>query len=133
MEFHEITKEAVVKAIKEPRALDMALIDSQQARRVMDRIVGYKLSPILWKKIRSGLSAGRVQSVALKLICDRETEIKNFIPEEYWTIKVLHARFVEDIRTLFGNCPPDTRRAHGIGPTLGEVGRRGVRVGSQHG
>ena len=73
VEFHEITKEAVVKAIKEPRALDMALIDSQQARRVMDRIVGYKLSPILWKKIRSGLSAGRVQSVALKLICDIET------------------------------------------------------------
>lgn len=90
VEFHEITKEAVVKAIKEPRTLDMALIDSQQARRVMDRIVGYKLSPILWKKIRSGLSAGRVQSVALKLICDRETEIKNFIPEEYWTIKALH-------------------------------------------
>lgn len=90
VEFHEITKEAVVKAIKEPRALDMALIDSQQARRVMDRIVGYKLSPILWKKIRSGLSAGRVQSVALKLICDRETEIKNFIPEEYWTIRAFH-------------------------------------------
>lgn len=90
VEFHEITKEAVVKAIKEPRALDMALIDSQQARRVMDRIVGYKLSPILWKKIRSGLSAGRVQSVALKLICDRETEIRNFIPEEYWTIRAFH-------------------------------------------
>ena len=90
VEFHEITKEAVVKAIKEPRVLDMALIDSQQARRVMDRIVGYKLSPILWKKIRSGLSAGRVQSVALKLICDRETEIKNFIPEEYWTIRAFH-------------------------------------------
>lgn len=90
VEFHEITKEAVVKAIKEPRALDMSLVDSQQARRVMDRIVGYKLSPILWKKIRSGLSAGRVQSVALKLICDREAEIRNFIPEEYWTIKALH-------------------------------------------
>lgn len=90
VEFHEITKEAVVKAIKEPRTLDMALIDSQQARRVMDRIVGYKLSPILWKKIRSGLSAGRVQSVALKLICDRETEIRNFIPEEYWTIRAFH-------------------------------------------
>lgn len=90
VEFHEITKEAVVKAIKEPRALDMALIDSQQARRVMDRIVGYKLSPILWKKIRSGLSAGRVQSVALKLICDREAEIRNFIPEEYWTIRAFH-------------------------------------------
>lgn len=90
VEFHEITKEAVVKAIKEPRTLDMALIDSQQARRVMDRIVGYKLSPILWKKIRSGLSAGRVQSVALKLICDREAEIRNFIPEEYWTIRAFH-------------------------------------------
>lgn len=90
VEFHEITKEAVVKAIKEPRVLDMALIDSQQARRVMDRIVGYKLSPILWKKIRSGLSAGRVQSVALKLICDREAEIRNFIPEEYWTIRAFH-------------------------------------------
>jgi len=84
--FNEITKDAVQKNIKEPRKIDLNLTDAQQARRVMDRIVGYKLSPILWKKVRRGLSAGRVQSVAVKLICDREEEIEKFIPEEYWNI-----------------------------------------------
>ncbi len=84
--FNEITKDAVKKAIKEPRNLDKNLIDAQQARRVLDRIVGYKISPLLWKKVRKGLSAGRVQSVAVKLIVDRENEIENFIPEEYWNI-----------------------------------------------
>ena len=84
--FNEITKTAVQKAIKEPRDIDVNLVDAQQARRVLDRIVGYKISPVLWKKVRRGLSAGRVQSVAVKLIVDREDEIEKFIPEEYWNI-----------------------------------------------
>ena len=84
--FNEITKETVQKSIKEPRKIDMNLTDAQQARRVLDRIVGYKISPVLWKKVKPGLSAGRVQSVAVKLICDREEEIENFIPKEYWNI-----------------------------------------------
>ena len=84
--FNEITKNAVQKAIKEPRNIDINLVDAQQARRVLDRIVGYKISPVLWKKVKRGLSAGRVQSVAVKLIVDREEEIEKFIPEEYWNI-----------------------------------------------
>ena len=84
--FNEITKGAVQKAIKEPRDIDVNLVDAQQARRVLDRIVGYKISPLLWKKVRRGLSAGRVQSVAVKLIVDREDEIEKFEPEEYWNI-----------------------------------------------
>ena len=84
--FNEITKETVQKSIKEPRKIDMNLTDAQQARRVLDRIVGYKISPILWKKVKRGLSAGRVQSVAVKLIVDREEEIEKFIPQEYWNI-----------------------------------------------
>ena len=86
--FNEITKTAVQKAIKEPRNIDINLVDAQQARRVLDRIVGYKISPVLWKKVKRGLSAGRVQSVAVKLIVDREEEIEKFIPEEYWNIYV---------------------------------------------
>ncbi len=84
--FNEITKGAVQKAIKEPRDIDINLVDAQQARRVLDRIVGYKMSPVLWKKVKRGLSAGRVQSVAVKLIVDREEEIENFKPEEYWNL-----------------------------------------------
>ena len=84
--FNEITKETVQSSIKKPRKIDMNLTDAQQARRVLDRIVGYKMSPVLWKKVKKGLSAGRVQSVAVKLICDREEEIEKFIPEEYWNI-----------------------------------------------
>ena len=84
--FNEITKETVQNSIKNPRKIDMNLTNAQQARRVLDRIVGYKMSPILWKKVRRGLSAGRVQSVAVKLIVDREEEIEKFIPEEYWNI-----------------------------------------------
>lgn len=84
--FNEITKEAVKEAFKEPRGIDMDLVDAQQARRILDRIVGYSISPILWKKVKKGLSAGRVQSIALKLIIDRENEIKAFNPVEYWTI-----------------------------------------------
>ena len=86
--FNEITKTAVQKAMKEPRDIDINLVDAQQARRVLDRIVGYKISPVLWKKVKRGLSAGRVQSVAVKLIVDREEEIEKFIPEEYWNIYV---------------------------------------------
>ena len=86
--FNEITKETVQSSIKNPRKIDMNLTDAQQARRVLDRIVGYKMSPVLWKKVRKGLSAGRVQSVAVKLIVDREEEIEKFIPEEYWNIFV---------------------------------------------
>ncbi len=84
--FNEITKDAVKEAIKKPRTLDKNLIDAQQARRVLDRIVGYKISPLLWAKVRKGLSAGRVQSVAVRLIVEREEEIEKFIPEEYWNI-----------------------------------------------
>ena len=86
--FNEITKTAVQKAIKEPRDIDINLVNAQQARRVLDRIVGYKISPVLWKKVRRGLSAGRVQSVAVKLIVDREEEIEKFVPEEYWNLYV---------------------------------------------
>ncbi len=84
--FNEINKQTVQDAIKEPRAIDTGLVDAQQARRVLDRLVGYQISPLLWKKVAWGLSAGRVQSAALKLICDREREILDFIPEEYWRI-----------------------------------------------
>lgn len=84
--FNEITKQAVKDAFKTPRPIDMDLVNAQQARRVLDRLVGYKISPLLWKKVKKGLSAGRVQSVAVKLIYDRENEIKAFIPEEYWSI-----------------------------------------------
>lgn len=87
--FNEITKSAVKAAIKQPRAIDMDLVDAQQARRILDRIVGYKISPILWEKVKRGLSAGRVQSVATRLICDREEEIENFVPEEYWSIEAV--------------------------------------------
>ena len=87
--FNEITKETVKESIKKPRKIDMNLTYAQQARRVLDRIVGYKISPVLWKKVRRGLSAGRVQSVAVKLIVDREEEIEKFIPEEYWNISAI--------------------------------------------
>ena len=85
--FHEITEEAVKQAFKHPRPIDMQLVDAQQARRILDRLVGYKISPLLWQKVRKGLSAGRVQSVAVKIIVDREREIQAFVPVEYWTIE----------------------------------------------
>ncbi len=87
--FHEITKDAIQKAIKNPRSLDIKLIDAQQARRILDRLVGYKLSPFLWRKVAKGLSAGRVQSVAVRLVVEREREINSFVPEEYWSIEGL--------------------------------------------
>ncbi|WP_323585938.1 type I DNA topoisomerase [Aliarcobacter butzleri] len=86
--FHEITKDAILKALENPRDVDQNLVDAQQARRILDRAVGYELSPLLWKKVRYGLSAGRVQSVAVRIIVDRENEIRAFVPEEYWKIKV---------------------------------------------
>ena len=87
--FNEITKDAIKNAVKHPRPIDLKLVDAQQARRVLDRLVGYQISPLLWRKIRRGLSAGRVQSAALKIICDRENTIKNFIPKEYWNINAV--------------------------------------------
>jgi DNA topoisomerase-1 len=101
VEFNEITKEKIKQAIKNPRTLDKNLIDAQQARRVLDRLVGYKISPLLWKKIKKGLSAGRVQSVAVKLICDRESEIQEFIPQEYLTIKANLNKAKEDFEASF--------------------------------
>ena len=84
--FNEITKNVVQESIREPRDIDQKLVDAQQARRILDRIVGYELSPLLWKKIRRGLSAGRVQSVATRLVCEREEEIRAFVPQEYWSL-----------------------------------------------
>ena len=102
--FNEITKPAIKAAIKEPRAIDQNLVDAQQARRILDRIVGYKLSPLLWKKVRSGLSAGRVQSVATRIITEREEEIRAFVPQEYWTLEADLANGEEIITAkFFGN------------------------------
>ena len=101
--FNEINKQTVQAAIKEPRAIDGKLVDAQQARRVLDRLVGYQISPLLWKKVARGLSAGRVQSAALKLICDREIEIQNFIPEEYWYIAAdFGNEFIADLSKIDG-------------------------------
>ena len=94
--FNEITKNAIQTAVKNPRNIDTKLVDAQQARRVLDRLVGYEISPLLWRKIRRGLSAGRVQSAALKLICDRENRIKDFKPEEYWNIAAMLSEGLEE-------------------------------------
>ncbi len=97
VEFHEITKNAVKDAFKKPRKIDKNRVDAQQARRVLDRLVGYKISPLLWKKVKKGLSAGRVQSVTIRLICDREEEINAFVQEEYWSIGAeLTSRYKKD-------------------------------------
>lgn len=92
IEFHEITKETIKDAIRHPRAIETGLVDAQQARRELDRLVGYEISPLLWRKVRKGLSAGRVQSAALKIICDREREIQEFDPKEYWNITALFSK-----------------------------------------
>lgn len=92
IEFNEITKDKIKDAISKPRGIDQRLVDAQQARRVLDRLVGYQISPLLWKKVQKGLSAGRVQSVALKILCDREEEINNFIPQEYWTVNAVFTK-----------------------------------------
>ena len=100
--FNEITKSGIEAGMEKPRKIDMGLVDAQQARRVLDRIVGYKLSPFLWKKVKRGLSAGRVQSVALKLVVDREREIEKFIPEEYWTIEAKLSKQKNIIAKFYG-------------------------------
>lgn len=101
VEFNEITKDAVVNAIKNPRTINRDLVDAQQARRILDRLVGYKISPLLWRKIRKGLSAGRVQSVTVKIICDREEEIKAFVPEEYWSLTASHKKDNKEFESKF--------------------------------
>src|ERR1700678_569492 len=108
--FNEITKKAIEKAFEKPSQVNIALVDAQQARRVLDRIVGYKVSPLLWEKVRGGLSAGRVQTVALRVIVERESEIRAFVPKEYWTIHAL----------LEGSGPPafDAKLAKGKGQDL---------------
>ena len=101
--FNEINKQTVQEAIKDPKPIDLALVDAQQARRVLDRLVGYQISPLLWKKVSRGLSGGRVQSAALKLICDRENEINAFIPEEYWYIAAdFGKKFVAELSKISG-------------------------------
>ena len=99
--FNEITKDAIKESFKSPRPINMGLVDAQQARRVLDRLVGYNISPILWKKVKKGLSAGRVQSVAVRMIIDREKEIKDFVPEEYWTIKADFVKGQEQFQGAF--------------------------------
>lgn len=106
IEFNEITKDAILRAIKEPRPIDLGRVNAQQARRVLDRLVGYKISPLLWYKVRRGLSAGRVQSVAVRMICDREDEVRAFVPKEYWTIAVAltkgRSSFLTEVAQLNG-------------------------------
>jgi DNA topoisomerase I len=113
--FNEITKKAVLEAIKQPLDIDMKMVDAQQARRVLDRLVGYKISPLLWDKVRRGLSAGRVQSVALKLVVDREREIERFVPEEYWNV----------FARLAGAVPPE------FDAKLVKKDGAGIKIGSQ--
>ncbi|MBN2808063.1 MAG: type I DNA topoisomerase [Deltaproteobacteria bacterium] len=111
--FHEVTKSAILKALQEPLAIDINKVNAQQSRRILDRMVGYKISPLLWKTVRRGLSAGRVQSVAVRLVCDREAEIKAFTPVEYWSITTLLAGAVP---------PPFEARLHQIDGEKAEVG-----------
>lgn len=114
--FTEITEYGVKEGMGKPRKIDLSLVDSQQARRIMDRIVGYEISPILWKKVKSGLSAGRVQSVAVKLIVDREREIEAFVPEEYWSIHGLHKKGDLDFSSdLYGRMKGDKAEKLAIG------------------
>ena len=99
--FNEITKDAVTKALKNPRDIDMNLVDAQQGRRIIDRIVGYSISPILWEKIKRGLSAGRVQSVALKLVCERDAQINAFVPKEYHTVEALIKNKTKHVKAVY--------------------------------
>ncbi|MHB9145352.1 MAG: type I DNA topoisomerase [Symbiobacteriia bacterium] len=112
--FNEITKDAVQKAIKHPRPIDDSLVDAQQARRVLDRVVGYKLSPLLWRKVRRGLSAGRVQSVAVRLIVDREDDVQAFVPEEYWTVSAsMHLGEEQAFDARYYGAGGEKRELHG--------------------
>lgn len=99
--FNEITKDAIKESFKHPRAINMDLVDAQQARRILDRLVGYNISPLLWKKVKKGLSAGRVQSVAVRLIIEREREIQSFEPEEFWTIKTEFVKGKTHLKQVF--------------------------------
>lgn len=114
--FNEITKNAVKESLKNPREINMSLVDAQQARRMLDRMVGYRISPLLWAKIKRGLSAGRVQSVALRIICDREEEINAFIPEEYWTL--------DAALKIEGEKKPLMAKYYGKGDKKAEVGSK---------
>jgi DNA topoisomerase-1 len=127
IEFHEITKNAILEAIKNPREIDYPRVNAQQARRVLDRLVGYKLSPLLWKKVSKGLSAGRVQSVAVRLICEREEEVEAFVPVEYWTIATELKKDLKDSHHMMANLVkidgekaeiPDEKTATAIVKTL---------------
>ncbi len=111
--FNEITKKAVTEAVQSPRELDMNLVDAQQARRILDRIVGYKLSPFLWRKVRTGLSAGRVQSAVTRMVVDREREIKAFKPDEYWTIEVMLEHDGKTFPSLFNSGPDGKKKELG--------------------
>ncbi len=118
--YNEITRSAILNAIKHPGEIDMSLVDAQQARRVLDRLVGYQISPILWRSVRPGLSAGRVQSVAVRLICEREVEIEKFKPEEYWTLTATLTAI--DVEHLF------PAKLHKIGSKKGEINNYGFRI-----
>ncbi len=125
--FHEITKTAIEEAFSHPRTIDMNLVNAQQARRVLDRLVGYMLSPLLWRKVRNRTSAGRVQSVALRLIVEREREIQNFVPEEYWTIKAElakqtpeHPSFIARLASIDGK-EPELKSREQVEPILAEL------------
>ena len=116
--FNEITKTAVKASIKEARDINMDLVDAQQTRRILDRMVGYRISPLLWAKVKRGLSAGRVQSVALRMICDREDEINAFIPEEYWNLDAM--------LNIAGSKKPLDAKYYGLANEEGVKGSRSV-------
>ncbi|MDP2948355.1 MAG: type I DNA topoisomerase [Chloroflexota bacterium] len=122
--FHEITPQAVRDAFRRPRQIDMRLVDAQQARRVLDRLVGYKLSPLLWKKVRGGLSAGRVQSVALRLVVEREREVQGFVAKEYWTIEA-------ELAKAEGTKPGEPHKFRAKLAGLAGKGRKKLEIGSQ--
>jgi DNA topoisomerase-1 len=127
IEFNEITKEKVEEALKNPRQIDLYRVNAQQARRVLDRIVGYKLSPLLWRKIKRGLSAGRVQSVVVRLICDRETEIKNFQPEEYWslTAELKKGEYILEAKLhKIGNKKAELKKEEQVKEIIKEIGNQ---------
>ncbi|HQL84252.1 MAG TPA: type I DNA topoisomerase, partial [Spirochaetota bacterium] len=131
IEFNEITEHAVKEAVSHPREINLDLVNAQQARRILDRIVGYYISPILWKKVKKGLSAGRVQSVSLKVICDREREIDNFNPEEYWTLDADLQHGSKKFRAqlaAFKNEKIRVRRRSEVDAILAELGGRDFTV-----
>ncbi|MDR1204624.1 MAG: type I DNA topoisomerase [Peptococcaceae bacterium] len=133
IEFHEVTQKAIGDAVRNPRPIDINRVEAQQARRVLDRVVGYNLSPLLWRKVKKGLSAGRVQSVAVRLICDREEEIVNFIPQEYWT---LGAQLNKDRKTFeaklatVGKKKAELKNQDMVEKIIQDIGKADFTVGS---